>query len=224
MDRFDPVAARDYLRDTDPVLAPVIDAVGLPAIREDRADPFWALSRAIVYQQLSGKAARTIFTRYLALFGHDPDCGGVPDPAEVLAVDDETLRAAGLSRQKIASIRDLAVHVADGLFDEATLRSLDNEAIIERLTVVRGIGRWTAEMYLMFSLGRPDVLPVNDLGINKAIRDLYGLDDLPSPAVVREIGARWQPWASAACWYLWRSHDIVLMGDPEAGASEAASG
>lgn len=201
-----------YLEAADTALGRVIGLVGPPAIRRDEPEPFQALVRAIVYQQLSGKAAGTIHRRFLALFGAEDDAR-FPEPHVVLALDDETLRGVGLSRQKMASIRDLAAHMAEGRIDSERIVGMDDEAIISELTRVRGIGRWTAEMYLIFNLGRPDVLPVNDLGINRAIMSIYGLERIPSPEQVRAIGAPWRPWASIACWYLWRSTDIVLPGD-----------
>jgi DNA-3-methyladenine glycosylase II len=201
-----------HLEAADPALARVIGMVGPPAIRRDGPEPFRALVRAIVYQQLSGKAAGTIHGRFLALFEAE-DGSRFPEPHEVLALDDETLRGVGLSRQKTASIRDLAAYVADGRIDSARITELSDDEVIAELTRVRGIGRWTAEMYLIFNLGRPDVLPVNDLGINRAIMNIHGLGALPSAEQVRAIGAAWRPWASIACWYLWRSTDVVLPGD-----------
>lgn len=208
-------------------MARIIDAVGAFEMREDGPDPFRALARAIIFQQLSGKAAGTIYGRFLGLFPNlvdgevsgsrrsSPDWDGAaepfPTPHEVLALDDDAFRSAGLSRQKTASLRDLAHHFAEGLVTPGLLHEWDDEAVIEHLTQVRGVGRWTAEMFLMFHLRRPDVLPVNDIGINRAIRRNYGLEAMPLPAQVREIGAPWRPWASVACWYLWRTEDTVLI-------------
>lgn len=126
----------------------------------------------------------------------------------MLALDDETLRSCGLSRQKALSIQDLARHAAAGELDGPAIEAMDDEDVIAALTRVRGVGRWTAEMYLMFHLGRPDVLPTGDLGINRAIQLLYGLEGPPKPAQVLEIGEPWRPWATVACWYLWRSLEI----------------
>ena len=133
----------------------------------------------------------------------------LPTPEEVLALDDERMRSAGLSRAKAASVRDLAIHAAAGELSHEHLSSLDDEAVITHLVRVRGIGRWSAEMFLLFTLGRPDVMPVNDLGINKAIQQLYELPAMPKPDDVRRIGEPWRPYSSVACWYLWRSLDIV---------------
>ncbi|MGH2608919.1 MAG: DNA-3-methyladenine glycosylase family protein, partial [Tepidiformaceae bacterium] len=188
---IDPEAALAHLRAADPVLARLIESTGEFAMRRDGEAPFRSLARAIVYQQLSGKAAGTIFGRFLALFAQgdgfdadlrrtDPEWSPLsvpfPLPAEVLAVSDEELRAVGLSRQKSASIRDLAQHFATGELSVEHLDEWEDEEIIAHLTRVRGIGRWTAEMFLMFDLHRPDVLPTNDVGINRAIMKLYGLE------------------------------------------------
>jgi DNA-3-methyladenine glycosylase II len=199
-------------------------------MRSGGEDPFRSLARAIVYQQLSGKAAGTIFGRFLALFargdGFDPSVRRTdpgwspltepfPSPAEVLAVSDDDLRAVGLSRQKMASVRSLAEHFASGELSVEHLDDWDDEEVIAHLTRVRGIGRWTAEMFLMFDLRRPDVLPVNDVGINRAIMKLYGLEAMPKPPDVIRIGEPWRPWATVACWYLWRSEDTKLpVGEP----------
>ena len=163
---------------------------------------FDALLRAIVYQQLSGKAASTILGRVLALYG-----GRYPTADELLATPDEQLRAAGLSRQKLSYIRDLARHVQEDLLPVDRLDELDDAAIIEALTAVKGIGRWSAQMFLMFRLGRPDVLPELDLGIRKGLQRAYRMRKLPTPQRVRAIGARWSPYSTYACWYLWRSLD-----------------
>lgn len=216
---IDPAAALAHLTAADPRLADVIERVGPFTMRADPEEPFHSLLRAITYQQLSGKAAATIFGRFLDLFGPPGETvpgwsagdARFPAPEAVLALDDETMRSAGLSRQKIASIRDLAAHAAAGELAGDHLASLDDEGVIEHLTRVRGVGRWTAEMYLLFHMGRPDVLPVNDLGINRAIERLYELPALPKPDEVRRIGAPWSPWSSVACWYLWRSLDVVTI-------------
>jgi 3-methyladenine DNA glycosylase/8-oxoguanine DNA glycosylase len=218
-------AALAHLTAADPVIARIIAAVGPFAMRADHDDPFRALARSIIFQQLSGKAASTIFGRFLALFGPeldghnearrtDPDWSPLtepfPEPARVLALTDEQMRSAGLSRQKTAAIRSLAEHFATGELGSHAFATLPDDDIIERVTKVRGIGRWTAEMFLMFHLGRPDVLPVNDVGINRAIARQYGLEVLPKPADVLRIGEPWRPWATVACWYLWRTVDIQL--------------
>ncbi len=223
--QLDPEAAARHLTARDPVMARIVERVGPVELREDSANPFRSLARSIVYQQLSGKAAGTIFGRFVALFegagGFDPALrrsdpawapldGEFPAPEAVLARSAEELRAAGLSRQKIASLRSLAEHFGSGELGSEAFEHWDDEEIIAHLTRVRGIGRWTAEMFLMFHLRRPDVLPVNDAGINRAIKTQYGLAELPKPAEVLQIGEPWRPFATAACWYLWRTEDVQL--------------
>jgi 3-methyladenine DNA glycosylase/8-oxoguanine DNA glycosylase len=205
---IDPAAAVTHLNAADPVMARIIAAAGPPDLRAGTGDPFRALARAIVAQQLSGKAAETIFGRFLGLFELVP--GEFPAPAGVLAMGDEKLRSAGLSRQKTAALRDLAAHFAAGELSIGSFEAWSDDEIVTHLTRVRGVGRWTAEMFLIFELRRPDVLPVNDVGINRAIARRYGLEGMPAPADVLRIGAPWRPWASVACWYLWRSEDVNL--------------
>jgi len=192
-----------HLKSVDPVLATVIDRVG-PCRLEPRREGthFDALVRSIVYQQLSGKAASTILGRVQALYG-----GRAPTPAELVATPDETLRAAGLSRQKLSYLKDLAAKVESGVVPLAAdaIDHLDDEEIIDRLVQVKGIGRWTVHMFLLFRLGRPDVLPELDLGIQNAIRRAYRLRKQPRPKDVLRIGKKWTPHASVASWYLWRS-------------------
>ena len=196
---FDAEAARRHLLGADPVMAAIVRAVG-PFGLELRGEPFGALIRSIVHQQLAGAAARTIERRVLALFG-----GRYPAPAELAAADPEALRAAGLSRQKLAALLDLAAKALDGTVVLEELRSLPDEAVVEQVTRVRGIGRWTAEILLIFSLGRPDVLPVDDLGVRRAVERAYGLAGLPDAAALEGIGEAWRPYRSVAAWYLWRS-------------------
>ncbi|MBI1187153.1 MAG: DNA-3-methyladenine glycosylase 2 family protein [Alphaproteobacteria bacterium] len=169
-------------------------------------DPYKALIRAVVYQQLSGKAAGTIYGRVIALFPNKTH----PDPEDILAAKDETFRAAGLSRQKIAAIRDIAQKRLDKIVPhQRSIAHLPDAEIIERLTQVKGVGRWTVEMYLMFSLGRPDVLPVDDLGVRKGASRMLGREiDIKT---LGEYGARWAPWRSAAAWHCWRAAETVLM-------------
>src|SRR5918912_1471871 len=193
-----------HLKRADPVLARVLESVG-PCRFEPRADGshFDAVVRAIVYQQLSGSAAFTIHSRLLALYG-----GETPPPAALLATPEETLRGVGLSRQKIAYIRDLAHRVETGELPIHVLHELSDDEVIEALTRVKGVGVWTAQMFLMFRLGRPNVLPVLDLGIRKAIQRAYRLRTLPSVARIQKLGARWEPYCTIACWYLWQSLDV----------------
>jgi DNA-3-methyladenine glycosylase II len=175
-----------------------------PTAFERQRDPYRALVRAVVFQQLSGKAAATIHGRVLALFA-DKDH---PDPQDILGASDETLRSAGLSRQKIAALRDISQKRLDGVIPEArALHKLSDEEIIERLTAARGVGRWTVEMYLMFTLGRPDVLPVDDLGVRKGAEKLYRRTFTPKELAA--YGERWTPHRSAAAWHLWRIADTL---------------
>ena len=199
-----------HLRNADPVLAEVIAQVGPYRLETRRAGTHYdALVRSIVFQQLSGKAAGTIHRRFLELYP------GKRARAElVLASTEERLRSAGLSRQKIGYLRDLSERVADRSLPLAHLGRLSDDAIIEHLVQVKGIGRWTVQMFLMFRLGRPDVLPELDLGIQNAIRSAYGLTSRPSPKDVLRIGAPWRPYASVASWYLWRS---LENGDGQLG-------
>lgn len=184
-------------------MARVIASVGACRFtRRTEGTHFDALLRAIVYQQLSGKAASTILGRVLAIYG-----GRYPIAAELLATPDERLRAAGLSRQKLSYMRDLAQRVQEGTLPIDQLHDLDDAQIIEALTAVKGIGRWSAQMFLMFRLGRPDVLPELDLGIRKGLQRAYRMRTLPTPKRVQAIGSRWSPYATYACWYLWRSLD-----------------
>lgn len=191
------------LKRADPVLRGVIEAVG-PCRYAPRADGshFDALLRAILYQQLSGKAAGTIHGRMQAIYG-----GRDPLPQELLATPDETVRAAGVSRQKLGYLRDLAMHVEDGLLPLDEIESMEDEEVIAALVGVKGIGRWSAQMFLMFRLGRPDVVPELDLGIQKGIQLAYGLADLPRPRDVLRIAEPWAPYRTVASWYLWRTLD-----------------
>ena len=168
-----------------------------------RQDPFAYLLRAIVYQQLSGHAAAAIHGRVVRLFP-----GGRPSAARLADLDDEALRAAGLSAAKRAALRDLAEKRIGGIVpSRARLARMPDEEILERLTAVRGVGAWTVQMLLIFSLGRPDVLPDTDLGVRKGFARSFGIGDLPAPAEIRRRGERWRPWRSVASWYLWRAAD-----------------
>ena len=169
--------------------------------KSQHTDPFTALVHAIVSQQLSTKAAATIARRVDAL------CGGVPTPEALARATDAELRAAGLSGQKLGYIRDLCRRVDDGSLPLNAIEAMNDDEVIATLTQVKGIGRWTAEMFLMFRLHRPDVLPVGDLGIVKAVQQAYGLRQLPSPDRLTRLGESWRPYRSVACWYLWASLD-----------------
>jgi 3-methyladenine DNA glycosylase/8-oxoguanine DNA glycosylase len=204
MTRGSDAEAVAHLRAADPELARVIDAVG-PFRMQTRRTPtvFAALAEAIVYQQLSTRAAQTIYSRVCALF---PDGDRGLDPAAVAAASDDALRGAGLSRAKLLAMRDLADRAVDGRLPTlAQTRRMSDEVIMSRLVEVRGIGRWTAEMFLMFRLARPDVLPVDDLGIRRGFAVVFGLPALPTPDAVTTHGERWRPYRTAASWYLWRA-------------------
>jgi methylated-DNA-[protein]-cysteine S-methyltransferase len=201
---FDPAMAAAHLRAADPALGRVIDAIG-PCRLALRTTPslFVALAEAIVYQQLTGKAAATIFARVCALFAR-PHEGPTAD--QILRASDEQLRGAGLSRAKLLALRYLARRARRGEIPTlAEVRGMGDDAIVERLTAVRGIGRWTAEMLLIFRLGRPDVLPADDYGVRKGFGLAFGKRALPSPREVQVHGARWRPYRTVASWYLWRA-------------------
>ena len=190
----------------DPVMARLIEAHGTHVrrdLRQDRpGDAYGALLRSIVGQQLSTKAARTIYGRMLELFG-----GHAPTPKQLLAVDPEKIRAAGLSRPKVGYLRDLAQHVEDGELELERLDDLSDEEVIEQLTAVKGIGEWSAHMFLMFHLHRPDVLPVGDQGIRNAIKTQYRLRKVPDAKRMEKIAKPWRPYRTLACLYLWSSLD-----------------
>jgi DNA-3-methyladenine glycosylase II len=197
---IDYTKARRTIARRDPVLRNLMRRHGrCGLIDSQHTDPFQALVHAIVSQQLSTKAAATIAARVDGLFD------GLPTPARVGAVSDAQLRTAGLSGQKVGYLRDLCRRLEDGSVRLDALDSMTDEAVITSLTSVKGIGRWTAEMFLMFRLHRPDVLPVGDLGIVKAIMVAYGLRALPTPARMLRLGEAWRPYRSVACWYLWAS-------------------
>jgi DNA-3-methyladenine glycosylase II len=194
--------ARRILARRDPVIRDLMRAHGKCGLADaQHTDPFTALAHAIVSQQLSTKAAATIARRFDAL------CGGAPAPALVAAVSDAQLRTVGLSGQKIGYLRDLCARISSGSLPLHSFEALPDEDVIDLLTQVKGIGRWTAEMFLMFRLHRPDVLPVGDLGIVKAVQRAYGLRKAPDPKRLMKIGEPWRPFRSVACWYLWASLD-----------------
>jgi DNA-3-methyladenine glycosylase II len=195
--------AENHLRTNDPVMASIIEQIGrCGLVRSKREDPFIAIVEAIIWQQLSGKAARTIYERFLKIFA-----GGRPTPAAILATSDEAMRAAGLSRGKIAYLRDLSAKVLDGTVHLESLETMANDDVVAAMTKVKGIGRWSAEMFLMFRLQRADVLPVGDLGIVKAIQRHYRLRKTPTPERMLKIAESWRPYRSVASWYLWASLD-----------------
>ena len=200
---FDLSIAEAHIRTADPKLAAMIDLHGPCRIDPDGLmSPFAALVRSIAYQQLTGKAAATIHGRVLTLYRPRRH----PRPEDVLATADDRLRGAGLSRAKILAVKDLAAKTLDGTVPTiARLKRLDDEEIVERLTSVRGIGRWTVEMLLIFRLGRPDVLPASDYGVRKGFHRTFRTRGLPTPAQVLRRGERWRPYRTIASWYLWRS-------------------
>ena len=211
---FDPDEAIRHLKSADAKLGALIERVGAFTLRLDPSpSPFESLLESILYQQLHGKAAATIHARFRAYFGGDPT------PQLLLDTSDEPLRAAGLSGNKIKAFRDLAARTLDGTVPtHAAIRKMTDEAIVERLTEVRGIGPWTVEMLLIFRLGRPDVLPVTDYGVRKGFALTFqrvpktrplASEDLPKPEAVLRRGERWSPYRSVASWYLWRACDLV---------------
>jgi len=196
--------AVNHLKKSDPVLRAIIERVG-PCRMEFGPAEFSSLAEAIVYQQLNGKAAVTIFNRFVALAGEPLTPNGI------LKLSDEQLRSVGLSKQKSAYLKDLAAKTAAGLLDFARLPDLPDEEVIKHLTQVKGIGVWTAHMFLIFSLRRPDVLPTGDYGVQMAIKKHYKKRKLPKPKDMEKIARAWAPYRSVACWYMWRSLDIKTV-------------
>lgn len=209
---FDANAALRHLRDADPRLGAWLDEFGPFGMQlKATGSTFAALAEAIVYQQLHGKAAATIFARFRALYPKRR----FPDPDDVLATPDDVLRSVGLSRNKLLAIRDLAERCRAGTVPTlAALRRMPDEEVVRCLTAVRGIGRWTAEMLLMFRLGRPDVLPVDDYGVRKGFAVVFRKKELPAPAELARHGERWRPYRSVASWYLWRAAERALAATP----------
>ena len=196
--------AINHLRKCDPVLAAIIEKVG-PCRMQYGPPEFHSLAEAIVYQQLNGKAAETIFSRFAALAGEPLT------PQGILKLSDEQLRGVGLSKQKSAYVKDLAAKTAAGLLDFSELPDLPDEEVINRLTQVKGIGVWTAHMFLIFSLRRPDILPTGDYGVQAAMKKHYCKRKPPKPKDMEKIARVWAPYRSVACWYLWRSLDIKTL-------------
>ncbi|MGA8152964.1 MAG: DNA-3-methyladenine glycosylase [Terriglobales bacterium] len=196
--------AINHLKKSDPVLRAIIEKVG--AYRIEYGPPeFHSLAEAIVYQQLNGKAAVTIFNRFA-------DLAGKPlTPEGVLKVTAQQMRAAGLSKQKASYLRDMAERAASGQLDFSKLNEHSDEEVIQHLTQVKGVGVWTAQMFLIFTLRRPNVLPTGDFGVQSAIKKYYKKRLMPKPAVMEKIARPWEPYRSIACWYLWRSLDIKTV-------------
>ncbi|MCH8813767.1 MAG: DNA-3-methyladenine glycosylase 2 family protein [Chloroflexi bacterium] len=209
--QYDPIEAVDHLRKADSALRGVIDQAG-PLEIESRGGAFKSLGRAIFFQQLAGPAARAIMGRVLDVLATDEERWY--EPHHYLAASDDDLRAAGLSRQKLTYLRDLAEKFAEGTLREEEFAELDDEQVIERASQVKGIGRWTCEMFLMFSLGRADVLPVGDLGVRRGMEITYGLNDLPKPEEMQRIAEPWRPYRTAGSWYMWRALGVEV---PEQG-------
>jgi DNA-3-methyladenine glycosylase II len=193
-----------HLKKSDPVLRSIIESVG--ACRMEFGPPeFASLAESIVYQQLHGKAAATIFKRFAA-------AAGVPlTPAGILKLSDEQLRAVGLSKQKSSYMKDLAIKTRDGLLDFSKLPGMPDQEVIKHLTQVKGIGVWTAHMFLIFTLKREDVLPTGDYGVQAAMKKHYRKRKMPKPKDMEKIARAWSPYRSVACWYLWRSLDIKTL-------------
>ena len=190
----------------DPAFGPLVERVGPVRLRPPRGAPFESLAAAIVYQQLAGAAALTIHGRFVAAVGGDVT------PETVLAASEESLRGAGLSRAKLGAIRDLAARSASGEVPLDDLDRLENHEVIERLTRVKGIGPWTAEMFLLFDLRRPDVWPIGDLGVRNGLGRVLGRDAPPTPAEMALIGTGYRPWRSAVAWYCWRALETITPG------------
>lgn len=193
------------LKKADKKLAKIITAVGPCTLKaNDSLSPFHSLAESIAYQQLTGKAAKTIWTRVLALFR-----GKYPSPKQLLNTPAETLRAAGLSRSKVLALHDLAQKTIDGIVPTAKAAAkLSDIELVERLTAVRGIGPWTVEMFLIFTLGRTDVMPSSDYGVRNGFAKAFGMDDLPKPKELLAHAERWKPHRTVAAWYLWRAVDL----------------
>jgi len=196
--------AINHLKKSDPVLRAIIERVGPCRIEFGPAE-FCSLAEAIVYQQLNGKAAVTIWKRFAALAGEPVT------PEGILKLSDEQLRSVGLSKQKSAYLKDLAAKTAAGLLEFSKLPDLPDEEVIKHLTQVKGIGVWTAHMFLIFSLRRPNVLPTGDYGVQMAVKKHYKKRKLPKPKDMEKIARAWEPYRSIACWYMWRSLDIKTL-------------
>jgi DNA-3-methyladenine glycosylase II len=196
--------AIEHLKNSDPVLAAIIDRVG-PCRMQFGDATFHSLAESILYQQLNGNAAATIFGRFTALAG-DP-----LTPKGILKLNDAQMREIGLSRQKTAYLRDLSEKTAAGLMEFERMSELPEEKVIQHLTQVKGVGVWTAHMFLMFTLRRPDILPTGDYGIQAAMKKHYKKRKWPKPAVMEKIAKPWEPYRSIACWYLWKSLDVKTM-------------
>ncbi|XP_059457347.1 DNA-3-methyladenine glycosylase 1-like [Corylus avellana] len=192
-------AALTHLRSSDPLLTTLIDSYRPPAF-ESQCPPFLALAKSILYQQLAANAAKSIYTRFVALCGGETDV--VPD--SVLALNPAQLRKVGVSGRKASYLHDLADKYKSGVLSDSSILEMSDESLLTKLTLVKGIGVWSVHMFMMFSLRRPDVLPVGDLGVRKGVQQLYGLKELPRPLEMEEICEKWKPYRSVGSWYMWR--------------------
>jgi DNA-3-methyladenine glycosylase II len=209
------IEAVAHLQQADPVLGHIIARCGPCTLQPRSLEPLVMLCRSIVYQQLSGKAASTIMMRFLELYAPD-----TLTPEALLRTTDDTLRGIGLSRQKITYLKDLATQIQAGALQLAMLPRHSDAEVMHQLMGVKGIGRWTAEMFLIFALGRLDVFPVDDLGIRKAIQRAYGYKRLPAPVTMRRHARKWIPYRTIATWYLWRSLDAAVTPFQETSSAE----
>jgi DNA-3-methyladenine glycosylase II len=216
---FDHVEAHAYLSRTDKRLARVIERTGEFQFELDKCESVYeSLLEAIAYQSISGKAAATIFARIKALGSN----GVCPTPVEILRIRPQALRKAGLSRAKVAAMKDLAQKTVEGVVPTLEdARKLTDEELVERLISVRGIGAWTVEMFLIFRLGRPDVLPIHDYGVQKGFAITYRKKKIPKPRELAEFGERWRPWRTVASWYMWRA--VQLAGKAARKITKAAA-
>src|SRR5215469_7115986 len=229
--KLDHTAAIAHLSSVDRKLGKIIAKAGPCGLQpEETQNLFESLMEAIIYQQLNGKVAATITNRVKALFPENTrrirtrhgEAAAFPSPEQILAATPERLRSAGLSQAKMLAIRDLAAKALDGTVPTVrAAHKLSNEELIERLTAVRGIGRWTVEMLLIFGLGRPDVLAVDDYGVRKGFAKMHRMDELPKPKELLAYGERWRPHRSIACWYMWRAAEDKSLPEPGAAAKVA---
>jgi DNA-3-methyladenine glycosylase II len=196
--------AVNHLKKSDPVLRALIERIG-PCRMEFGPPEFHSLAEAIIYQQLNGKAAVTIFKRFAALAGEPLT------PAGILKLTGEQMRSVGLSKQKSSYLRDMAERTISGQLDFSKLHEMSDKEVIEHLTQVKGVGVWTAQMFLMFTLKRPNILPTGDFGVQTAIKKHYKKRKLPKPAQMEKLAKAWEPYRSIACWYLWKSMDVKTM-------------
>jgi len=231
--KLDHTPAIAHLSSVDRKLAKIIAKAGPCGLQPEKTQNiFESLLEAIIYQQLNGKVAATITNRVKALFPENMhrittrhgEAAGFPTPEQILAATPELLRSAGLSQAKMLAIRDLAAKALDGTVPTVqAAHKMSDDALVEQLTQVRGIGRWTVEMLLIFRLGRPDVLAVDDYGVRKGFAKMHGMDELPKPKELMALGEKWRPHRSVACWYLWRAAETKDLPEPGAEAKKAAA-